>query len=182
MQPCRAEGTPHVGYLSTGKLIKGTWEGQRHTSSHEGTMGRVFSCRYDFVDANGPTKEQYIQAIRTGDSESGDGRGHWGDAMALTAFADATNYFVVVQFATQKELKAGRTHLYVPRHGLVMLVDGFKFTSKQMEEIRLVHHGWEFNIEAQDVLWLSYRKDREYGKQKEPRAAHFNAIVWRDRR
>jgi len=102
--------------------------------------------------------------------------------MALTAFADATNYFVVVQFATQKELKAGRTHLYVPRHGLVMLVDGFKFTSMQMREIRLVHHGWEFNIEAQDVLWLSYREDREYGKKKEPRAAHFNAIVWRDRR
>ena len=145
-------------------------------------MGRVFSCRYHFVDANGPTKEQYIQAIRTGDSESGDGRRHWGDSMALTAFADATNYFVVVQFATQNELKAGRTHLYVPRHGLVMLVDGFKFTSTQMREIRLVHHGWEFNIEAQDVLWLSYREDREYGKKKEPRAAHFNAIVWRDRR
>lgn len=140
--------------------------------------------------------KKYINAIRTGISNSNSVL-HWGDVAALTAFVDATKLSVVVQHATEEELNACRTQLYVPNVGLVVLRN-FKVPAEQLEEVHHVHAGWEFNYAAPDLLWLSYRKVREVqrsvtpkqgarkGKAKpkkaERRAAHFNAIVWRDSR
>ena len=139
---------------------------------------------------------KYINAIRTGISNSNSDL-HWGDVAALTAVVDATTLFVVVQHATEEELNACRTQLYVPNVGLVVLRN-FKVPAVSLEEVHAVHAGWEFNYAAPDLLWLSYREVREVQrsvtpkqgarkakakpKKAERRAAHFNAIVWRDSR